>query len=52
MGLAELVTGLGSATMDTAGRLSATEARRPACDAGHRRKGGAQWTSVGHPPGS
>lgn len=34
MGLAELVTGLGTATLDTGGQLSAAEARRLACDAG------------------
>lgn len=34
MGLAELVTGLGAATLDTGGQLSAADARRLACDAG------------------
>lgn len=34
MGLAELVTGLGTATLDTEGQLTAAEARRLACDAG------------------
>lgn len=34
MGLAELVTGIGVATLDTGGQLTATEARRLACDAG------------------
>jgi hypothetical protein len=34
MGLAELVTGLGTATLDTGGQLIAAEARRLACDAG------------------
>ncbi|MGH4025542.1 MAG: DUF222 domain-containing protein [Pseudonocardiaceae bacterium] len=34
MGLAELVTGLGAATLDTGGQLTAAEARRLACDAG------------------
>jgi hypothetical protein len=34
MGLVELVTGLGSATLDTGGQLTAAEARRLACDAG------------------
>lgn len=34
MGLAELVTGLGTATLDTGGQLTAAEARRLACDAG------------------
>ncbi|MCA1672573.1 MAG: HNH endonuclease, partial [Actinobacteria bacterium] len=33
MGLAELVTGLGAATLDTGGQLTAAEARRLACDA-------------------
>jgi len=33
MGLSELVTGLGTATLDTGGCLSAAEARRLACDA-------------------
>ncbi|MGH8571793.1 MAG: DUF222 domain-containing protein, partial [Gammaproteobacteria bacterium] len=33
MGLAELVTGLGTATLDTGGQLTAAEARRLACDA-------------------
>jgi hypothetical protein len=32
MGLAELIAGLGSAVLDTGGRLSAAEARRLACD--------------------
>jgi Domain of unknown function (DUF222)/HNH endonuclease len=32
MGLAELIEGLGSAVLDTGGRLSAAEARRLACD--------------------
>lgn len=34
MGLAELVTGIGAATLDTGEKLSAAEARRLACDAG------------------
>jgi Domain of unknown function (DUF222) len=34
MGLADLIEGLGSAVLDTGGRLSAAEARRLACDAG------------------
>ncbi|MGH3906040.1 MAG: DUF222 domain-containing protein, partial [Pseudonocardiaceae bacterium] len=34
LGLAELVTGLGAATLDTGGHLTAAEARRLACDAG------------------
>ncbi|HEU0086193.1 MAG TPA: DUF222 domain-containing protein [Pseudonocardiaceae bacterium] len=34
LGLAELVTGLGTATLDTGGQLTAAEARRLACDAG------------------
>ncbi|MGH3906167.1 MAG: DUF222 domain-containing protein [Pseudonocardiaceae bacterium] len=34
MGLAELVTGLGVATLDTGGHLTAADARRLACDAG------------------
>jgi Domain of unknown function (DUF222) len=33
MGLSELVTGLGTATLDTGGCLTAAEARRLACDA-------------------
>jgi Domain of unknown function (DUF222) len=33
MGLADLIEGLGSAVLDTGGRLSAAEARRLACDA-------------------
>ncbi len=33
MGLTELIAGLGSAVLDTGGRLSAAEARRLACDA-------------------
>jgi hypothetical protein len=32
MGLTELIEGLGSAVLDTGGRLSAAEARRLACD--------------------
>ncbi|MGH3914885.1 MAG: DUF222 domain-containing protein, partial [Pseudonocardiaceae bacterium] len=34
MGLRELIDGLGSATLDTGGQLSAAEARRLACDCG------------------
>ena len=33
MGLAELATGVGTATLDTGGALTAAEARRLACDA-------------------
>jgi len=34
MGLRELIDGLGTATLDTGGQLTAAEARRLACDAG------------------